>query len=105
MIRFVFRLLSIFALSVSVVLAVVDAARCVAASALVTTPLSVSWASVSPDTLALVRETVSTHLGPFAWDVAATILGLPGFGVFAVLALMFYAMGHRREPAAGQPAV
>jgi hypothetical protein len=104
MVRFVSRLLSIVALSASVVLAVVDAARCVAASALVTTPLSVSWGWVSPGTLASLRETVSTRFDPLAWDVVANILGLPGFVVFAALALVFYAISHRPGPAAGQPA-
>jgi hypothetical protein len=99
MIRFLFRLLSMVALSVSVIMAVLDAARSVAASALVLTPLGVSWASVSPETLAKASEAVATSLSPLAWDLVVTnILALPGFVVFAALALLFYTIGRRPDP-------
>ena len=106
MIRFLFRLLSMVALSVSVIMAVLDAARSVAASALVLTPLAASWASVSPETLAKAREGVATSLDPLAWDiVVANILALPGFVVFAALALLFHAIGRRPEPTPDRLAV
>ena len=106
MIRFLFRLLSMVALSVSVIMAVLDAARSVASSALVMTPLATNWASVSPETLARAREAVATSFDPLAWDlVAASILALPGFVVFAALALLFYAIGRRPEPMPGRMAV
>ena len=96
MLRFPFRLMAMIALSVAVIMAVLDAARSVAVSALVTTPLAVSWASVSPETLASAEQAVAENLDPVAWElVAASVLALPGFVLFAALALLFYAIGRR----------
>ena len=98
MIRFLFRLLALFALSVAVIFAVLDAARSVAASAPVLTPLKTSWLAVSPDTLAAAQDIVSRRVDPLVWDPVLTrILDLPGFAVFAVLAFLMFALGHRRE--------
>ena len=80
MIRFLFRLLSMLALSVAVIMAVLDATRSIAGSALIMTPLSTSWAAVSADTLASAREMIATKLHPLVWDLGiAPILSLPGF--------------------------
>lgn len=96
MIRFLFRLLSMFALAVAVIMAVLDATRSIAASALVATPLATSWASVSPQTLAAAQDMVSAKLHPLAWSfVAVPILALPGFVVFAGLAFLLHAVGRR----------
>ena len=46
MLRFIFRLAAMVALSISVIMAVIDATRSVAASALVMTPLNASWLAV-----------------------------------------------------------
>ncbi|MEQ1952084.1 hypothetical protein [Mesorhizobium sp. CN2-181] len=106
MIRFLFRLLSMVALSVAVIMAVLDAARSVAVSALVMTPLAVSWAAVSPEMPTRAQETVTASLGTLVWDlVVANVLALPGFVVFAALALLFYAIGRRPEPTPGRLAV
>jgi hypothetical protein len=43
---------------------------------------------------------------PFLWDPAMlTLLKVPGFVVFAALALLLYAFGHRPQPAARRFAV
>lgn len=90
--RFCFRVLALFALAVAVVLAVIDATRSVAASRLVMTPLAESWRNAAPETL----ETARGALGAWWWDtLAAAVLAQPGFVVFAVLALVLYAIGHR----------
>jgi len=100
MIRFLFRLLSMLALSAAVIMAVLDATRSIAASALIMTPLAASWAAVSPDTLAAARTAVETGLHPFVWDLLiAPIVELPGFVVFAALAFLFFAIGRRPERA------
>lgn len=102
MIRFVFRLLAMVALSVAVIMAVLDATRTIAASTLVMTPLLANWAAGSPDTLALAEDAVRHHIGDLAWDPAALfILKLPGFAVFCLLALLFYAVGHKPERTVG----
>lgn len=98
MFRFIFRLAAMVALSISVIMAVVDATRSVAASALVMTPLKASWLAVSPDTRAAFEIYVRDKASPLLWDGAiAFVLGQPGFAVFAVLAFLLYAVGYRRQ--------
>jgi hypothetical protein len=103
MIRFLFRLLAMVALSVATIMAVLDATRTIAASALVITPLGESWATSLPDLLALAEQNVHHYIHPLAWDpVALFILKLPGFAVFGALALLFYAIGRKPERRAGR---
>lgn len=103
MIRFLFRALATVSLAAAVIMAVVDATRTLAASELVMTPLAESWAAVSPATLARLRDFVVTMVHPLVWDPAMlAVLALPGFAVFAVLALIFYAIGHRPERRVGR---
>ncbi|QPC90914.1 hypothetical protein [Mesorhizobium sp. INR15] len=103
MIRFVFRLAAMVALSISVIMAVLDATRTVAASALVLTPLNASWLAVSPDTRAAFETFIRGKVNPLLWDGGiAWVLNQPGFAVFAVLAFLLYALGYRRQPRTGQ---
>lgn len=98
MIRFLFRLLAMIALSAAVILAVIDATRSVAAGALVTTPLGESWLSALPKSLEAVQTMVENSLGRAAWDmIVLYVLTWPGFAVFGVVALLLYGIGHRRE--------
>jgi hypothetical protein len=99
MIRFLFRLLSTLALSIAVILAVLDATRSVAASALVVTPLSASWQGASPASFAALRGWVESSAGTGVWTHGlSAALALPGFVVFAILAFVLYALGRRRVP-------
>jgi hypothetical protein len=103
MIRFVFRLAAMVALSVSVIMAVLDATRSVAASALVMTPLNTTWLAVSPDTRSAFESFVRDKINPLLWDGAIVwVLNQPGFAVFAVLAFILYAIGFRRQRTAGR---
>lgn len=96
--RFFFRFLAVMALAVAVILAVVDATRSIAASDLVLTPLVASWSSVSPATLAGVQAAAERYVLAALWDpVMLSILSLPGFAVFLILALLFQLIG--RKPA------
>ena len=98
MIRFLFRLAAMVALAVSVIMAVLDATRTVAAAHLVMTPLKTSWNAVSPDTLGAAESFVRDHVQPLLWDtVIDWIISLPGFAVFAALALLLYAIGCKPE--------
>ncbi|MBZ9677449.1 hypothetical protein [Mesorhizobium sp. ES1-1] len=100
MFRFIFRLAAMVALSIAVIMAVLDTTRTVAASTLVLTPLNTSWLAVSPDTRAAFETLVRTKASPLLWDGAiAWVLNQPGFAVFAVLALLLYAIGYRRRRA------
>ena len=97
MVRFVFRLLATVSLAVAVILAVLDATRSVAMSRLVLTPFGESWKAVSPDTLEHARAAVESRW-PVLWDMGvAWLLTVPGSILFALLALLLYAIGHRRE--------
>ena len=96
MIRLIFRLLSTIALAVAVIMAVIDATRTIAAGRLVVTPLAKSWSDAAPETLELARNAVQTHAPAMVWNtLIVSILSLPGFAVFAALALLLYAVGHR----------
>jgi hypothetical protein len=95
MIRFLFRFLATISLAVAVVMAVIDATRSVAASDWVLTPLGVSWMAVAPDMLDKAQATLSA-IHPALWDpIMLFVLKAPGFVVFAVLALLLYAIGRR----------
>ncbi|RUV02210.1 MULTISPECIES: hypothetical protein [unclassified Mesorhizobium] len=103
MFRFLFRLAAMVALSVSVIMAVLDTTRSVAASALVMTPLNTSWLAVSPDTRSAFESFVRDKVSPLLWDGAvAWVLNQPGFAVFAVLAFILYIIGYRRERPTGR---
>ncbi|MBX3567171.1 MAG: hypothetical protein KF914_03885 [Rhizobiaceae bacterium] len=96
MVRLLFRLLSLAALSVSVIMAVLDATRTVGESSLQTTPLLDSWTAASPRTIDWLRDAVTADVHPLAWDpLLLAILHLPGFVVFGALAFLFHALGHR----------
>lgn len=100
MVRFFFRLLAGVSLAIATIFAVLDATRTVANSTLTLTPLVESWSVGSPHTLATAQDRVTATLGAFAWDpVALAVLSLPGFVVFATLALLLFIVGHRRERA------
>jgi hypothetical protein len=95
MIRFLFRFLATVVLAIAVVMSVLDATRTIAAGDWVLTPLGASWMSASPDTLERTQATLEA-VHPALWDpVALTVLKLPGFVVFALLALVLYAIGRR----------
>jgi hypothetical protein len=105
MFRFFFRLAAMVSLSVAVIMAVLDATRTVAAAQLVLTPLKTSWNAVSPQTMSEAESFVREKLAPVVWDVGANwLLALPGFAVFAGLALAFYALGYRRARPGEVPA-
>jgi len=103
MLRFLFRFLAMVSLAVAVVMAVLDATRTVAASALVMTPLGQSWLAVSPETLAATQRFIEATLHPLLWDpVVVNILKVPGFAVFGALALILYMIGYRPERRIGR---
>ena len=89
MIRFFFRLMATLMLAVGAIMAVLDATRTVAAKSLVLTPLQTSWQATFPDSLASFQALLETGVHPLAWDpIALFVLGLPGFVVFAIIALL-----------------
>jgi len=96
--RFFSVLLSSFLLAVGVILAVIDATRCIAARDWVFTPLGVAWRSTLPDVLSSVEASLRGTDIPYLWDpVMLAILNAPGWAVFFVLAFVFHALGWRRK--------
>lgn len=103
MIRALFRLLSMIALAVAVIMAVLDATRSIAAETLVMTPLRDSWESLSAATFEQTRQMITRNLPDVVWDpLMLWLLALPGFAVFAGLALLFALAGHRPARRAGR---
>lgn len=98
MIRALLRLLSLIALAVAVIMAVLDATRSIAADALTLTPLATSLSSLSPELVASMRQAVVGSLPAFFWDPVMTgLLRQPGFAVLAVLALLLALAGRPRR--------
>jgi hypothetical protein len=103
LIRFIFRLLAYVALSLSIIAAVLDAARSVGASQIVMTSLQNAWQSISPSSLALAETGIKTHFYPVLWDpLMLFVLETPTFIIFALIAFLFYATGYKRENGAGR---
>ncbi|MBB2972188.1 hypothetical protein [Mesorhizobium sp. RMAD-H1] len=103
MFRFMFRALAVAALALAVIFAVLDAARSIGASKFIATPLGDIWTSASPQTVADAKSWVEHHISVVAWDpVLVWVLGQPAWLILGVLALLFYAMGYRRERGFGR---
>jgi hypothetical protein len=103
LIRPIFRLLAYIALSLAIIAAVLDAARSVGASHLIMTSFQDSWQSVSASSLTLAETYIKTHIYPILWDpLMLWVLETPAFIVFALLALLLYAIGYRRQNRAGR---
>ncbi|MET3645994.1 hypothetical protein [Phyllobacterium ifriqiyense] len=103
MLRLIFRLLAYICLSLAIIAAVLDAARSVGASNLVITLLRDSWQSVSANSFALVETSIRTHLYSIFWDpLMLWVLDAPTVLVFALLALLLYAIGYRRADKTGR---
>lgn len=98
MIRALLRLLAMLALAVSVIMAVLDATRTVAAQTLVMTPLMDSWQATFPDGLASLQAFIEQKLAGFLWDpVVTSLLALPGFLVMGLIGFALYALGRKPE--------
>lgn len=105
MVRFIFRLLAAVSLAVAVIMAVMDATRSIAISKFDPTPLGGTWFEYAPSSLDALKSTLMQS-APFLWDPAMlALLKVPGFVIFAALALLLYAIGHRPQPAARRFAV
>lgn len=105
MVRFIFRLLAAVSLAVAVIMAVMDATRSIAISKFDPTPLGGTWFEYAPSSLDALKSTLMQS-APFLWDPAMlALLKVPGFVIFAALALLLYAIGHRPQPVARRFAV
>jgi hypothetical protein len=104
--RFIMRILSVSALAIAVIVAVLDAARSIGASRLVTTSLANSWTSLSPGSFNASKAYVEAQGVPYLWDpIVTSLLSVPTAIALAVLAVVFYMLGHKREHPASRYAL
>ena len=98
MLRFVIRFLGFWLFAGAIILAVLDGARSVAASRVVVTSLSETWASLAPESLTNVEATLERTAVPSVNDfIAAWLLGAPAWAVVGAVALILVAIGRRRR--------
>lgn len=101
--RFTARIISMLMLCIAVIAGVVDVIQSVAAGTIILQPLGEAWAASAPDSLALVSDTLKTHIHPVVEDpVFAFVLAQPAVVVFLVLALLFHMAGFRYRKPAGR---
>jgi hypothetical protein len=101
--RFLLRAISLLALVVAVITAVIDMIKSVAASQLMITPLGAEWYRLSPDSLNLTQAVIQRNVHPYIWDpMVQWILLQPIWGVFLFLSLFFYVIAWRKPRPAGR---
>ncbi|KFB08416.1 hypothetical protein [Nitratireductor basaltis] len=89
--RFILYLFSLIALSVAVIMAVVDATRSIATAEWSVTSLMQSWNARFPQMLSGMENYFTQNGMGFIWDpVLVSLMALPGWLLFAALALVFY---------------
>jgi hypothetical protein len=103
MLRLVSRLFGYWLVAAALVLAVVDGAKSIAASAFIATPLSQSWATVTA-LGAAGAEPLPLPTGPWPLDVFFTwLFAAPTAAVVLALGMLFLAAGQkRRRPVLGR---
>ena len=95
---FVFRILGLFVLALALVFAVLDITRSITASEFVLTPLQDTWKSLSEPSLASAQVFVETWTHAFLWDpIFTTILKLPSWAIFWLVAMILLKIGERRQ--------
>jgi len=99
MIRFLFRFAGYWLLAGALVAAIIDSAKSIAASSLVTTPLGQHFQQLAPALLQRLEFGISNNLGaPWLWDVVfVNMLIWPSFAVLGILALIFMLIGRRKQ--------
>ncbi|MCI5077809.1 hypothetical protein [Oricola sp.] len=96
MIRFIFRALAFLAFAIAVMFVIIDATRSIGVSTMIFTPFVETMELAMPEALESLRAWLAASAPAFVSDtVLATILALPTFVVFAVLAVLLYALGHK----------
>lgn len=99
MIRFLFRFVGLWVLAGAFVALVLDGVRSIASSEIVTTPLGVTWLSVSPGSLTRFQVFVEGTLSSPVWEyLVVPVLGAPLFAVLGVAGALLLLIG--RRPAA-----
>jgi hypothetical protein len=103
MIRLFFRFIALLSLAGAVVAAVVDSSRSIAASALSLTSFGEVWGGFAPDSLSTLQEIGPQYLGVSAWGFLSDfVLAMPAVAILMAFALLFYALGYKRQSRYGR---
>ena len=103
MIRLFFRFIALLSLAGAVVAAVVDSSRSIAASALSLTSFGEVWSGFAPDSLGKMQEFGPQYLGAAFWSAISNfILAMPTVAILMVFAIVFYAIGYKRQSRYGR---
>jgi hypothetical protein len=103
MIRLFFRIIALLSLAGAVVAAVVDSSRSIAASALSLTSFGEVWSGFAPASLGKMQEFGPQYLGAPVWGfVSDFVLAMPAVAILMALALLFYAIGYKRQSRFGR---
>lgn len=97
MFQFLFRAVGLIVLALALVAAILDLTRSIAASAIILTPVSASWQSVSARTMAAAEEQARSYLGGYLWDpVLLWVLSVPTWLLLWLVAMVLLWVGQRR---------
>ena len=98
MIRFFFRFLALLCLVGSVIAAVIDSSRSIAASTLSLTSFGELWGTYLPGSLGTMQNMGPAYLGAGLWSAISNfVLAMPTLAILMVLAVLFYAIGYKRS--------
>jgi len=98
MFKLIFRLLALLFLVLAAITAILDVTRSIADSTIVMTALGQDWFNFHLSSLNFSQAIIQRYVHPAIWDPGIqTILLLPSWLVFGVLALLFGLIGRRRK--------
>jgi hypothetical protein len=101
MIRFVIRVVALFALAGGFAVLVIDGTRSIAANRLLMTHFGETCATLLPKQFPLLQPAI-TRLNPLVWDpVLKNFFDLPTWLVLAVLGIILFWLARRRPPKIG----
>jgi hypothetical protein len=96
--RLILRILGTWLLGVALILLIIDGIRSLGADALLFTPFGDAWTSVNAESLAWVRDFISTRFfGAVLDPTVNAILTFPSWAVLAVPGVLLAWMGRSRR--------
>ncbi|MCO5732801.1 hypothetical protein [Rhizobium sp. SSA_523] len=94
---FLFRFLSLLALSAAIVAGALDAILSVSSTTVVLTSFAEDWRAINPAGLPLVQAFVEHYIHPQAWRRGVeVVIDLPASAVLLGFSLIFWMIGYRR---------
>ena len=98
--RFLLRFVSLLFLAAALIVGIIDSIQSVAGETVALTPLGAALFTLNPDLLASAETYFQLHISAYVWNtVIEWILMQPAFAVFLVVALLFWLVAYKNEPA------